>query len=40
MEITFRLGYIDINEKIEINKKLDDIGKMITGLQHTLREKC
>lgn len=37
LEIAYRLSYINGTEKSNLNKKLDDITKMIFGLQRSLK---
>lgn len=37
--ISFRLGFIDEKNYLELSAKLDEIGRMITGLRNHLRNK-
>jgi four helix bundle protein len=38
LEIAYRLGYLREPEKMKLNDKLDDISKMIIGLQRYLEK--
>jgi four helix bundle protein len=37
LEIAFRLGYLDDAEKMKLDVQINNIGKMITGLQRSLK---
>lgn len=37
LEIAFRLGYLDDAEKMKLDMQISNIGKMITGLQRSIK---
>ena len=40
MEIAIRLGYIDEESIVEIDKKMIRVDKMVTGLIYSLKKKA